>query len=89
MSTSFYNNLKKNHISSSFVHDYFLYNLFTVTDEELRNYRSVRATVFLGILLTTAAIVTAVLVLFVLKDKTILFFVAGGLDIAAGKLKKL
>ncbi|XP_053407470.1 uncharacterized protein LOC123545468 [Mercenaria mercenaria] len=56
----------------------------SVTDDELRNYRGVRATVFLGILFTTGAIVSAILVLFVLTTKKVLYFVAAGLDVAAG-----
>ncbi|XP_045187725.1 uncharacterized protein LOC123545467 [Mercenaria mercenaria] len=56
----------------------------SVTDDELRNYRGVRATVFLGILFTTGAIVSAILVLFILTTKKVLYFVAAGLDVAAG-----
>ncbi|XP_053380269.1 uncharacterized protein LOC128548808 [Mercenaria mercenaria] len=53
-------------------------------DEELRDYQGVRATVFLGIIFTTSAIVSAILVLFVLTTKNILYFVAAGIDVAAG-----
>ena len=41
--------------------------------------------VILGLLLTVGAIVVGILVMFVMKSTKILFFVAGGLDIAAGK----
>jgi hypothetical protein len=51
----------------------------------LSDLRAVRATVILGVILSAAAIVTGVLVMFVMKDTKILFFVAGGLDIAAGE----
>jgi hypothetical protein len=66
-----------------------VYIFITVKDKDLKEYRSVRGTLFVGILLTTGAIITAILVLFVLKDKKILYFLAAGLDVAAGKKKFL
>ncbi|XP_060594624.1 uncharacterized protein LOC132748976 [Ruditapes philippinarum] len=43
-----------------------------------------KAMIFLAIFTTTGAIVSAVLVMFVMKEQQILFFAAGGLNLASG-----
>jgi hypothetical protein len=41
--------------------------------------------IFLAIFTTTGAIVSAVLVMFVIKEQQILLFAAGGLNLASGE----
>ncbi|KAL4239572.1 Peroxisomal membrane protein pmp22 [Mactra antiquata] len=58
-----------------------------VGSDTFDDVKVIRAMLLLGIILTVPAIVCGLLVLFVLKDKKILFFVAGGIAILAGLFK--
>ncbi|XP_053381461.1 uncharacterized protein LOC128549139 isoform X2 [Mercenaria mercenaria] len=52
--------------------------------ESLLGYNTVRTTIILGIIFTASAIVPAILVMFVLQTKKVLYSVAAGLNVAAG-----
>lgn len=59
--------------------------LFTVSDSVLSKYKAVRAMVILAILLLAGAIICGILALFVMKKMKMLYFVASGLSVMAGK----
>jgi 1,4-dihydroxy-2-naphthoate octaprenyltransferase len=60
-------------------------NASNISAKDLVNQnRAVRAMIILAILLCAASIACGVVVMFVLKQHKILYFVAGGLSIAAG-----
>ncbi|KAL4232134.1 hypothetical protein ACF0H5_009709 [Mactra antiquata] len=55
-----------------------------IGEESYDKIKVMKAMTLLGIILTVPALVCGILVLFVMKDMKILFFVAGGIDILAG-----
>lgn len=63
----------------------YLNRFFTAPDSVMNYYKTVRAMVILAILLLAGAIVCGILALFVMKKMKVLYFVASGLSIVAGK----
>ena len=58
-----------------------------MTDEQKDSVNACKAMIFLAIFTTVGAIAIVLVVMFVMKDKQVLLFAAGGLDVAAGKNK--
>ncbi|XP_060560687.1 uncharacterized protein LOC132720546 isoform X2 [Ruditapes philippinarum] len=56
----------------------------SISDEAKDDANACKAMIFVAIFVTLAASITGGLVMFALKEKKILYFVAGGLDISAG-----